>query len=278
MRPVVLIRGVLFVLGTMLVLFGAGPVSSVQASPAEEVLRVGTTGTYPPFTFKKDGELQGIEIDFARALATELGRKLELVEVALPDLIGGANAGRIDVIMSGVSITKERAERIAFTKPYLQVGQMMLVRDKDVLRFRDRESIDADGVRIGVERATTGSKFAHRELRKAEILEFANKDDGLSALRAGNVDVFLHDAPFVWLVTGSPQNPNEQLSGVYTPLTDEHLAWAVRKGDTQLLARLDEIVAEWKQNGKIERILDTWIKVRKISIPLPKQLVPNPQP
>lgn len=271
MRPVVLIRGVLFVLGTMLVVLGGTLGFSVPASATDEVLRVGTTGTYPPFTFKKDGELQGVEIDFARALARKLGRKLELAQVALPDLIGEANAGRIDVIMSGVSITKERAERIAFTKPYLQVGQMMLVRDKDVLRFRDRESIDADGARIGVERATTGSKFAHQELRNAEIVEFASKEDGLAALRADEVDVFIHDAPFVWLVTGSPQNPNEQLAGVYTPLTDEHLAWAVRKRDTQLLARLDEIVAEWKTNGKIRAVLDKWIKVRKISIPVPKK-------
>jgi ABC-type amino acid transport substrate-binding protein len=152
MRFGVLIRGVLFVPVALLVLLAVNTGPSTQVSAAEEVLRVGTTGTYPPFSFRQDGgELQGIEIDFARGLAKELGRKLEVVEVALPDLIGEANAGRIDVIMSGVSITKERAERIAFTKPYLQVGQMTLVRDKDVLRFRDRESIDADGVRIGVE-------------------------------------------------------------------------------------------------------------------------------
>jgi polar amino acid transport system substrate-binding protein len=254
----------------MIVVLAAMVGFTAEVSAAEEALRVGTTGTYPPFTFKKDGELQGIEIDFARALAKELGRKLELVEVPLPDLIGEANAGRIDVIMSGMSITKERAERIAFTKPYLQVGQMALVRDKDVLRFRGRESIDADGVRVGVERATTGSKFARQELTKAQIVEFANKEDGLSALRAGKVDVFIHDAPFVWLVTGSPQNPDQQLTGVYTPLTDEHLAWGVRKGDTQLLQRLDGIVAAWKENGKIGAVLDTWIKVRKISIPVPK--------
>jgi polar amino acid transport system substrate-binding protein len=272
MRPVVLVRGVLFVIGMVPVLCGPMLLGfSARASAADGVLRVGTTGTYPPFTFKKDGELQGIEIDLARAVAEEMGRKLELVEVALPDLIGEANAGRIDVIMSGISITKERAERIAFTKSYLQVGQMGLVRDKDVLRFRDRESLDADGVRIGVERATTGSKFARQELTKADIVEFTSKEDGLAALRAGKVDVFIHDAPFVWLVTGSPQNPNEQVAGVYTPLTDEHLAWAVRKGDPQLLARLDDILVAWKNDGKIDTALDAWIKVRKISLPVPNE-------
>lgn len=269
MRLVVLIREVVSVLSTALVLL-AMPGLSAPGSAAEEILRVGTTGTYPPFSFKKDGALQGIEIDFARALAKELGRKLELVQVPLPDLIGEANAGRIDVIMSGVSITKERAERIAFTKPYLQVGQMALVRDKDVLRFRDRDAINAKGVRVGVERSTTGSKFAEQELRNAQIVEFASKEDGLAALRAGDVDVFIHDAPFVWRVTGSPQNPNQHVSGIYTPLTDEHLAWAVRKGNTELLTRLDEIVEKWKKNGEIESVLDKWIKVRKISIPVLK--------
>jgi len=271
MRLVVLFRGVLSVLGTTLVLLGAVPGFSVPVILADDTLRVGTTGTYPPFTFKKDGELQGIEIDFARALAKELGRKLELVEVPLPDLIGEANAGRIDVIMSGFSVTKERSERIAFTKPYLQVGQMALVRDKDALRFRDRASIDADEVRVGVERETTGSKFAREQLRKAETVEFASKEDAIAALRAGDVDVFIHDAPFVWRITGSPQNPDEQLTGVYTPLTDEHLAWAVRKGDPQLLARLDDILVAWKNDGKIDTALDAWIKVRKISLPVPNE-------
>jgi polar amino acid transport system substrate-binding protein len=270
MRLVVSIRGVLSVLGTTLALL-ALPGFSAQVSAADEALRVGTTATYPPFTFKKDGELQGIEIDFARALAKELGRKLELVEVPLPDLIGEANAGRIDVIMSGFSVTKERSERIAFTKPYLQVGQMALVRDKDALRFRDRASIDADEVRVGVERETTGSKFAREQLRKAETVEFASKEDAIAALRAGDVDVFIHDAPFVWRITGSPQNPDEQLTGVYTPLTDEHLAWAVRKGDPQLLARLDDILVAWKNDGKIDTALDAWIKVRKISLPVPNE-------
>jgi ABC-type amino acid transport substrate-binding protein len=271
MRLAVLLRRVLLAASAMLVLVGSTLGLSAPASAADEVLRVGTTGTYPPFTFEKDGQLQGIEIDFANALAKQLGRKLELVKVPLPDLIGQANAGRIDVIMAGLSVTPARAERIAFATPYLQVGQMALVRKKDSLRFRGRDSIDAEGVRVGVERGTTGSKFARRELKKAQIVEFASKEDGVAALRAGKVDVFIHDAPFVWRITGSPQNPDEELAGIYTPLTDEHLAWAVRKGETQLLSRLDDTIAEWKKNGQIDAILDKWIKVRKISIPVLKK-------
>ena len=237
-------------------------------SAAPPVLRVGTSASYPPFTFAENGQPRGIEIDFAQALGAELGRRIEISVVPFPDLIGALNADKIDIIMAGLSRTPAREALVTFTAPYLQVGQMALVRAGDDRRFRTPASYDAPGVRIGFERGTTGAAYVRAHSQRAQPVEFANKDDALRALRAGEIDLFVHDAPFVWITTGSPAAPGVGLSGRYTPLTDESLAWALRKGDDALAARLDAIVRRWRANGEIDAVLDRWIKVRKVTLPL----------
>lgn len=251
-----------------LVLAACGAMSMGGGTPTP--LRVGSSGTYPPFTFAESGVLQGIEIDFARALANEIGRPVEIVQVPFPDLIGELNAGRIDVVMSGMSMTPRRVELVDFTAPYLEVGQMALVRKEDDARFAGKDWTRIDGLSVGFERATTGAKYVLQNLQNAKPVEFASKEDGLRALKQDKIDVFVHDAPFVWLVAGSPvAAPNEEVVGRFTPLTDEKLAWAVRKNDDELLGQLNEVVTRWRGSGEIDAVLDRWIKSRKVTRPVP---------
>lgn len=229
-------------------------------------LRVGTSASYPPLTFLEDGQPRGVEVDFAEALAAELGRRAEIVVVPFPDLIGALNANRIDIIMTGMSRTPRRENLVTFTQPYLRVGQMALVRKGDERRFRTPASYDEAGVRVGFERNTTGAKWVRANCKSARQVEFASKDDGLAALRRGEIDIFIHDAPYVWTTIGSPLAPDPGLAGRYTPLTEEYLAWAVRKDDDELAAAVDAVVERWRENGKIAAVLDRWIKVRKITL------------
>jgi ABC-type amino acid transport substrate-binding protein len=246
----------------------AGSTLGLGESSTRSVLRVGTSGTYPPFTFIDEGKPSGAEVDFAEALAAALGLELKISVIPFPDLIGEISAGRIDIIMAGMSVTPRRSELVSFATPYLQVGQMAVVRSADVLRFLSTDAYDQDGVRIGFERATTGAKYVLGTMQKARPVEFASKEDALEGLRTSKVDVVVHDAPFVWLTTGSPLEPNPDFSGRYTPLTDEYLAWAVRKGDTELLEQVNDIVQRWQDEGGIEAVLDLWIKTRKITRPV----------
>lgn len=261
-------RWKLFVLGLCAVFAACGTLQSLRGGSANAI-RVGTSGTYPPFSFADNGRLEGIEVDFARALANEIGRAVEVVQVPFPDLVGELTAGKIDIIMAGMSITPRRAELVNFTAPYLEVGQMALVRKEDDLRLAGHDWTRIEGLRVGFERATTGAKYVQAELKHVLPVEFANKEDGLTALKQRKIDVFVHDAPFVWLVVGSPHDPNAELAGRFTPLTDEQLAWAVRKGDGELLDQLNSVVARWRENGAIDAVLDKWIRVRKVTLPIP---------
>lgn len=244
-------------------LSGCSALSSKKGIPAE--MRVGITTGYPPLGFEKDGQVQGIEVDFARMLGEELGTKMVLVPMPLKDLIPALEDDRIDIIMAGMSVTKTRSEKVGFAEPYARVGQMALIRSDDYLKLRNPNSMNWPTSRVGVKSGTTGAKFAKTVLKGAKITEFANVDDGIAALRAGEIDFFIHDAPTVWRVAGTPLNPDPQLIGLYTPLTEEYLAWAVRKDDPELRQRLSHIVIEWKTDGKIKPVLDRWVPIRKVT-------------
>lgn len=232
-------------------------------------LRVGTTLGYAPLTFAENGEARGVEIDFARRAASELGRELRLVELPLTRLIEALLEGEIDVIMTGLSITDRRAARVAFCAPYLQVGQMALIRAAEFSERSDPSQVDRPEVRIGVKRGSTGEEFARARVRYAQVRVFDAIDEGIAGLRDERVDYFVHDAPTIWRIVGGLASDEAQLTGLYRPLTDEHLAWAVRPDDERLRAELNALLAAWREEGFVTQTLDRWIPVRKLTVDPP---------
>jgi ABC-type amino acid transport substrate-binding protein len=113
------------------------PVPPMTAPPvtAQPALRVGLAPHYPPIAFQQQGRFTGLEVDCARGLEVELGRRVALVELDWEALIPALESGTIDVIMSGMSITEARARRVRFVSHYLRVGQMAMFRKVDQLQL-----------------------------------------------------------------------------------------------------------------------------------------------
>ncbi len=235
---------------------GRGPGSD----SSRPVLRVGVSPTHPPVVFERDGQIQGIEADFARRLGDALGRRIVFEVYPFSDLIDALLEGEIDVIMSGMSITPERSRRVRFTEPYMTVGQLLLIRSRDIARFGRSQLIRRKGARVGYERGTPGERFVADHLPRSTSFAFDSVDEGIRSLRAGRIDYFVHDAPTVWRLAGDPSS--RDLQGLYQPLTREELAWAVRPDDARLASLLDATLAHWKREGMIEPIIDRWIPVR----------------
>ena len=212
------------------------------------------------------GKIEGIEADFAHQLPKDLGTEVTIVEVAWNDLIPALLDHRIDVIMAGMSITQERRKRVDFTDPYMQVGQMAVIRKDDISRLHDPAVIDAKTSRVGFQKDTTGELFARENLKNAQLVGFDSIDAGIAALRAKKIDYFIHDAPTIWRLTGGFGPENADLMGLYRPLTIEHLAWAVRKDDGSLRDSLNQVLENWGRDGFLESVLDKWLKVRKVTL------------
>jgi len=137
--------------------------------------RIGVSPDYMPLAFKDPAYgLVGVEIDFANQLGKELGKKITFVEIPFPELIQGLLEDKIDIIMSGMSITNERANLVSFTDPYVTIGQMALVRSKDSSKFRDVQSFSSINSKVGFVRATTGEMAAKTFFRSATLVPQPN--------------------------------------------------------------------------------------------------------
>ncbi|HEX7232571.1 MAG TPA: transporter substrate-binding domain-containing protein [Candidatus Binatia bacterium] len=223
--------------------------------------RIGVSPDYMPLVFKDPAYgLVGIEIDFANQLGKELGKKITFVEIPFPELIQALREDKIDIIMSGMSITDERAKLVSFTDPYVTIGQMTLVRSKDSAKFRAVELFPTINAKVGFVRATTGEFAARTFFRSATLVPQSSPDDGIAALRKGEIEVFIHDAPTVWRIG---TNPNEkELTGLYWLLTKEPLAWAVRKSDEPLRFALSRTIQQWQLSGYAKQTMTRWVPMR----------------
>ena len=253
----------------------AGPAADSTASRAGSSrpgeLLVGTTPNYPPIIFKQGGEIQGVEADLARRIAQNLRLHLTFVELPLARLIPSLLDGSVDVVMAGLSVTPERSALVSFTRPYLQVGQMALIRRQDAGRLAGQNAMAAPGRRIGVEEGSTGEKYVVTAFTAARVLRYRTPDEGVRALQAGEIEYLVHDAPTVWHLAGDPQHQEAGLMGLYTPLTEEYLAFAVRKADEALRGRLDGELARLGERGELSVILMRWIPVQIEVKPAPRR-------
>jgi len=244
-----MLRNLLFLL---IVTFGA-----TNALAAE--LRVGLSPDNQPLVFKQDGRVVGIEADNAKTVGELIGQSMTLVEMPFDKLIPALQAGEIDVIMSGISVTAERSKSVTFTEPYMKMGQMAIMHRDKVAEFAQPWAVYREGVRIGVEPGTTGAAFAETELKDAQIKFFADASAAFAGLRSNEIDLYVHDAPTSWQLATSSEN--NDLISLYSPLTDEMLAWAVRKDDDGLAGELNTALAKMKANGTLRYILNRWIPV-----------------
>jgi ABC-type amino acid transport substrate-binding protein len=238
------------------------PVTQTPAPPRPSLpaLRVGIAPNYPPLAFTQQGHLTGLEVDFARGLEAELGRPVALVELAWDALIPALESGTIDVIMSGMSITAERAQRVWFVSHYLRVGQMAMFRKADGLLLSSPTLLTMTERRVGFVDGTTGAAYVHGHLPKAQYVPLGSTDAGLQALRAGEIDVFVHDAVTAWYL--ADDEANAMLTSSFSPLTEEYLAWAVRHTDEALHRDLEAVLERWRRSGRLQELFNTWLRFR----------------
>ena len=233
---------------------------SLATSASDPVpLRVAMFTEFEPMVFVVSGEIQGIEVDFAAMVSEQLNRPLEVKTYRFPELIGALENGEVDVIMSGFSVTESRANRITYTVPYMEIGQMAIVRVEDASELGKPNGLETDGLKIGVHTGSTGEVFAKKTYNKAKITGFGGVETGLQALRDNKIDAFIHDSTTSWQLNRSFVNDN--LLSLNRYLTRESIAWAVRKEDVNLLAALNLTLEKLKSEGKVAEVLARWLPV-----------------
>ncbi len=227
-----------------------------QPAGGQTLLRVGVAPSMPPMIFKEAGKFAGVEADLAQAVGRELGRSITFVELPWEDLIDSLEAGKIDIIMSSMSITRARQSRVAFSAPYLRVGQMALVGADNKFRFGPLGASLARQT-IGLKKATTADLLVQQEFPKAKRKYFASGDEAAKALSKKKIDAYVSDSTMIWYLAGRYEA--QGLVAAPMVFTDETLAWAMRRSDAELVESVNKALKAITGSGELKRVMTRWI-------------------
>lgn len=235
----------------------AKPDATEENAGEKTVLRVGVDDTYPPMEYRNENnELIGFDVDFAKALATEMGVEVEFVPIAWDGIFLGLGADKYDCIISSVSITAERLESYGFSKPYLSNGQVIVVAPGN-------ESIktpaDLAGKKIGVQIETTADIAAEKQnaLTPFEISKYDTIMDTFADLKSGRLDCIVVDyAVAIEYATASP----DDYVITSAQLTNEPIAVCMNKEDTELVEKVNAGITALQESGKMKEMSNLWFK------------------
>ena len=172
-------------------------------------------------------------------------------------LLPAVQAGKVDIAMSGITATAEREALVTFAQPYMISGQAILVRSEDIGSFAQPQIIYYMKTTIGVERGSIAETIAQRMCQAATVVPYDSIASATKALRSGSVRCVLGDAPVVW--RKGAKYEARGLTTIPRLLTRERLAWAVRKGDTQMLNSANAAIRQWQGDGSLHAILSEFM-------------------
>lgn len=226
---------------------------SMNNSNQQEIIRIGVDPHRAPVIVKQGTKYSGFEAEFARMLAAKIKKKPVFVPVNRSKLIDELEKGHIDIIMSGITVTQMRQMRVNFTQPYMKIYQCSLFRRADVRLYSSPQMILLSNDRIGVEKNSTGQMFAQQSFQPSTITAFSTLDDGAKALIKEKIDILIGDLPVICQLAAIHES--DGLVYMMTPFVQEYYAWAVAKGNHELLQQANELLTELKKTGKLDKII-----------------------
>ena len=242
---------------TILNLFLA--LTCAAACAADKPLLVGMELAYPPFEMRdQSGAPAGVSVDLARALGEHLGVPVEIQNLPFDGLIPALKTGKIDLVISSMTATPERAKSIDFSDPYLKTGLCLLVGARsDIHTIADA---DRAGRTIVVKKGTTGHLHAAQQLKAARVLVLDKESACVLEVAQGKADAFIYDQ--MSTLTHWQKN-RDTTRAVLAPFKEETWAIGLRKGSDALRAKVNAFLADYRAKGGFERLGDKWLAEQK---------------
>lgn len=232
---------------------------SVGASAfAQQTYKVGSTPTGVPFTFMdtKTQTIQGAMVDLITAIGQEQGFKVEVEATPFSALIPSLTSNKIDIISAAMLITPPRKEVIDFSDPVFPYPEGLIVKADDATPYKSLA--DLKGQTVGAQVGTVYVDFLKKNGEFAEVKTYDSiadiiRDVGLGRLKAG-----FGDGPIVRYQLSQRKDSGAKVSESYVPKMEGYVGIGVRKGDKELLSRINAGLAKVKNSGKLDEILKKW--------------------
>lgn len=243
----------------------AAGLSLAQVKASGE-LRIGCEAAYVPFTYRQDGKIVGYDVDLAELICKSLGVKPNFIDTAWSGVIPSLYAKKFDVVMSSMSYTKERLERVAFSIPYAEASQSMLVRAADAGNIKGMT--DLNNRIVAVKLGSPGHILQEKinaSLKAAggpgfkDVRTFDDHPSAYVALAQNRVDTVLNTLPTLAMVVKDAPGRYAIVKGLGS---DNWAGIAVRKEDTEIVTFLNTELQRLKTDGSIYRLQEKWFGFR----------------
>lgn len=217
----------------------------------KEVLTMCTNATFPPYEYYDGDKIIGIDAEIAQAIADKLGMELVIEDMEFNSIISYVNANDNAFGMAGMTVTEDRKKTVDFTTSYAKGIQSVIVKADSDIKSID----DLAGKKIGVQLSTTGDIYATDDFGADFVTQYNKATDCVLGLTKGDVDaVIIDNAPAKVFV-----EQNEGLVLLDAAYADEDYAIAVKKGDAELLEKLDTAITELIADGTVAKIVKKYI-------------------
>ena len=219
--------------------------------PKKNVIIMGTSADFPPFEYLKNGEIVGIDAEIAKHIAKKCNdSELVIKDVSFDSLILGLNQGDFNFIVSGFTKTEERAEQIGFSDSYFTASQKIVVKDSSSIKGLS----DIKGKKIGVQIGSTGDSFC-TDQKLGDIIRYDKFTEATTSLLKEMTDALVVDGFTAEQIVKN----NKGLRIISKSLTEESYCIGFRKEDKELEKIINEVIAEMKQSGELDRIVDFYM-------------------
>jgi len=255
---VIIMKRFLSVLLVFVLLLGA--VASAGCQKKSDKLIIGMELAYPPFETKDNaGDPTGVSVDLAKAIGEHIGREVEIVDTAWDGLIPSLLTGKIDMIISSMTITEKRKEEVNFSDPYANAYLAILAnKDSGITSIDD---LNQPGRKIAVKTGSTGFLFAQDNLVNAEIIALADESACVMEVSQGKADGFLYDQLTIY--RNNLNNP-DTTTAIFIPFQNvEHWGIAISKENPELLAQVNEFLKEFRLDGGFDTLTEKYLKGEK---------------
>ena len=223
----------------------------------KEVIKVGMELQYPPFETKNtEGEPDGVSVQLAYALGEYLGKEIEIVDTRYPSLIPALETGNVDIIISSMTVTPERLERVDFSDEYTSAPLMILAYIDS--KVNGSEDLNDPDVKIAVKSGTVAEMWAKVNAQEATLINVEEEATAVLEVAQGKADAFIYDP--LSIIRHNQTYP-DTTKAILEPLPNTK-GWgiAMRKGDDELKEKINAFLKEAKVDGTYDEIRENYLQ------------------
>ncbi len=221
-------------------------------------LRVGMSGSQPPLNMKnKEGELIGLDVELAGALAEAMDLELVLVETLFADLISDLEAGKIDLVISSMTITPRRNARVAFAGPYLISGASLLTRQDLIGDLQELSGLNSAERTWAALEGSTGEDLILEAFPLAKFVAIEDQDTAVDLIVRGEIDGLIADLPAVSFHIA--RNPKLELATLPGPFTTEPLGIALPPNSPLFANLVQNYLNTLRRTGELIQMKARWL-------------------